>query len=118
MPADRDDPPAEAVEAAGSWVRRKWDHNKYAAWLDTRSPNYGDAEHFIRLVFSSAHTLPAAARWRLIGWLAEGLEPTVRMCDAAEGAYMAEGDSSGDFYTMWQDALSTALTAAREASDE
>jgi hypothetical protein len=34
-------------------VRRRWDHNRYAPWLDERSPHYGDAEHFVRLVLAT-----------------------------------------------------------------
>lgn len=58
-------------------VRARWDHNRYAAWLDDRSPHYGDADHFVRLVLEAAGYFPGpveiecAGRWRLNDLLVE-----------------------------------------------
>ena len=56
-------------------------------------------------------SLPAAARWRLIGWLAEGLEPTRGMVERVR----SNGGDMAVAYLLatWPDALA----AAREATE-
>lgn len=53
---------------------------------------------------------PAAARWRLIGWLATGLEPTEAMVVQASDGWTETGS--------YRRAITAALAAAREARDE
>lgn len=92
--SERDDaPPGEAVEAMHRHIVR----NLWAA--DKQRITATDA-------LNACRTLPDAARWRLIGWLAAGLEPTEAM---VKGAREAGGGYRGK--------ITGALAAAREAGD-
>ena len=114
MTADRDDPPAEAVEAV-EWRTAihfssnrqpdmSGDPRRRLSALQARNHKDGVAS-----MFDALRTLPAPARWRLIGWLAEGLEPTLTMKAEAWKAYRR--------HNSVRDAIDAALTAARETSD-
>ena len=63
----QDDPPREAVEALGKAI------------ADCAGYRDEPARFLAGTVLLAANRLPAAARWRLIAWLAEGLEPTMEM---------------------------------------
>lgn len=93
MPADRDDPPAEAVEAIAQLM-----------------PGAYGLDALLRLgqgLLWRLRSLPVAARWRLIGWLAKGLEPTRGMRTAYWKTRCVDPDTD----------LRAMLTAARETSD-
>jgi len=61
------------------------------------------------LALSALRSLPPAAKWQLIGWLAEGLEPTREMVIAGAGSVYGEHET--------RRVLARALAAAREATD-
>lgn len=68
------------------------------------------------IAFAGFRTLPAAARWRLIGWLADRLEPTREMQRALMERprdWVLTGGESGRAISIWRNVIS----AAREAGD-
>jgi hypothetical protein len=93
--SDRDDaPPAEAVEVL------------------TRVLRIHPGEARVMLL-TLRRRMDSAAHWRLIGWLAQGLEPTEAMVEAVTTEQLKECDC----WTPLNDILRAALAAAREASD-
>ena len=65
-------------------------------------------------ILRALRSLPDAPRWRLIGWLAEGLEPTQEMRARSAVLVFQPGQ---EWTKCARDVLREALTAAREASD-
>lgn len=61
------------------------------------------------VLMGARRTLPAAARWRLVGWLAADLEPTEAMLVQAGDGLTETGS--------YRHAITAALAAAREARD-
>lgn len=102
--SDRDDaPPAEAV-ALGAM---RMDHPS----VFMGGPSQRNKRQMTDLLIAYREE-PAAARWRLIGWLAAGLEPTREMVEAV-------GRTTSAVITPKHAAemITAALAAAREAGD-
>lgn len=80
------DPPRVAVEAVASVVRPhvelpRPEPARFADRVEARSQI---ATLLAQHIVAAIRALPDADRWRLIGWLAEGLEPTREMLEGAD----------------------------------
>jgi len=106
--------PREAVEEAAlavSATMLDWGDDKIEVW-DSHRLLAEEALFALR-------TLPPAARWRLIAWLAEGLEPTEAMrVNGGLALEKAMFEEDGTLIFEAASACCTAmLAAAREADD-